>query len=114
MKITLAIFFAVFALKGSALTTNQVEIIVASIYRLEGGDKAKAPYGILSVKVKGKEDAKRICENTVRNNWRRWEKAGKKGKYFDFLADRYCPPSADPQGNKNWKKNIRKISGLDL
>jgi hypothetical protein len=26
-----------------------------------------------------------------------------------FLADRYCPPSADPIGNRNWRRNITLI-----
>lgn len=25
------------------------------------------------------------------------------------LADRYCPPSVDPAGNRNWKRNIHKL-----
>lgn len=86
-----------------------VSNVVAAIYRVEGGDKTKYPYGIKSVKVSGKDEAKRVCENTVRNNLARWRKAGAKGEYLDFLADRYCPPSVDPKGNLNWKNNIKKI-----
>lgn len=86
-----------------------VSNVVAAIYRVEGGDKTKYPYGIKSVKVSGKDEAKRVCENTVRNNLARWRKAGAKGEYLDFLADRYCPPSADPKGNLNWKNNIKLI-----
>jgi hypothetical protein len=52
--------------------------------------------------------------NTIRNNHTRWIRAGKPGKFLDFLADRYCPKSADPVGNRNWKKNVRSISGLDF
>lgn len=39
-----------------------------AIYKAAGGDKAKVPYGILSVPVKDKQDAHRICLNTIRNN----------------------------------------------
>jgi len=56
----------------------------------------------------------KVCLNTIRNNHRRWEAAGKPGKFLDFLADRYCPKSADPVGNRNWKKNVKSISGLDF
>lgn len=83
--------------------------VVNAIYRVEGGEKARSPYGVLSVKVKSPADARRVCENTVRNNWTRWEKAGRPGHFLDFLADRYCPPSADPKGNRNWKKNIHLL-----
>ena len=82
------------------------EKIVNAIYKVEGGAKTKHPYGILSVKTK---DPRRVCMNTVRNNYIRWQKAGSKGDYLDYLADVYCPKSADPVGNKNWHKNIHAL-----
>jgi hypothetical protein len=85
------------------------EQIASAIYRLEGGTKAKSPYGILSVKVRSTEHARQVCLTTIRNNRARWIKAGAKGDYLDFLADRYCPPSVDAVGNRNWKKNIHKL-----
>jgi len=91
---------------------NDAEYITAvadAIYRVEGGAKTRFPYGIKSVKVSGEAEARRVCENTIRNNLARWRKAGAQGEYLDFLADRYCPPSVDPTGNFNWKKNIKKI-----
>lgn len=99
----------------NVLATNDLNTIVSAIYQLEGGAKTKFPYGIKSIDTKGDvKYAKRICENTVRNNYQRWIKAGKKGKFFDYLADVYCPPKADKQGNINWKKNIRQLTKLDL
>ena len=86
-----------------------VDRVISAIYRVEGGAKTKYPYGIKSVKVSGTAEAKRVCQNTVRNNWKRWERAGRPGDYLDFLADRYCPPSVDPQGNFRWKNNIHQI-----
>jgi hypothetical protein len=82
------------------------EKIVDAIYRVEGGEKTKHPYGILSVKT---SDPRKVCLNTVKNNYIRWQKAGSKGDYLDYLADVYCPPSADPTGNKNWHKNIHAL-----
>lgn len=105
---------------AAPLPDPTVNKIVDSIYKLEGGDKTRYPYGIKSIPIKGdtaearRAYARRICRNTVVNNWRRWEDAGGTGSYFVFLATRYCPPSADPVGHKNWINNIRKISGLDL
>ena len=95
------------ALPASAL---DAERIADAIYRVEGGAKAKVPYGILSIPVKNEAHARRICLNTIRNNHKRWIAAGKPGDYLDFLADRYCPPSADPVGNRNWKKNIKQLT----
>ena len=80
--------------------------IVAAIYQVEGGSKARVPYGILSVRVASREEARRVCYRTVQNNHTRWLKAGRPGSFLHYLANRYCPPSADPRGNRNWKANI--------
>lgn len=100
------------------LATNSLALdanrIADAIYRVEGGSKAKAPYGILSIKVSSEQQARKICINTIKNNHTRWINAGRPGKYLDFLADRYCPKAHDPVGNRNWKRNIRRISGLDF
>jgi len=40
-------------------------------------------------------------------NRNHWKAAGRPGKFIAFLADRYVPISEDPQGNKNWKANVR-------
>ena len=68
-------------------------------------------YGVRSVKVKSKEEAQRILDNSVRNNRLRWEKAGKPGKFVDFMGKRWAPIGAenDPKGlNVNWARNVRE------
>lgn len=85
------------------------EILADAIYRQEGGDKSRHPYGVMSIKPKDKADARKIAINTARNNYKRWQQAGEPGAYLDFLANRYVPASADPQGNINWRANIGKI-----
>lgn len=91
------------------------ERLVNAIYKIEGGDRTKYPYGIKSIDTKGdKEAARRICLNTINRNYSRWIKAGKPGSYLDFLGNRFCPAVDDPEGNRNWRKNIKKISGLDF
>lgn len=85
------------------------DVLLASINRAEGGDKASVPFGILSVKTKGKADARQIALNTAKNNFRRWNQAGQPGAYLDFLANKYTPIQDDPVGNKNWKSNVSKI-----
>ena len=99
---------------GEEISAEKVNRIVSAIYKIEGGDKARVPYGILGVKVKNKAEARRVCENTVRNNWKRWEKAGKKGDYLTFLAARYCPHQVDPIGNRRWNRNIRAVLGASF
>lgn len=96
--------------KRNPLTTNDVNQIVQAIYRTEGGDKTTHPYGIIIGKRKfTKEEAKRICENTVRNNYTRWQRSNSTEGFINYLANVYCPVSADPKGNANWKKNMKKF-----
>jgi hypothetical protein len=83
--------------------------IVSAIYWVEGGPKASSPYGVLAVPCATKKECKRVCLNTVKNTRQRWHEAGRPGDFLDFLADRYCPPSVDKNGNLRWKKNIRAI-----
>jgi hypothetical protein len=109
MKTALLIGLVLLVNSAVAQTTEQVNRIVNAIYYVEGGPKAKVPYGILSVRVKNKEDARKICFNTVKNNIARWQKQTQEKDFLVFLANRYCPPSVDPKGNANWKKNIKAI-----
>lgn len=90
------------------LSATHAERIADAIYVVEGGSKAQVPYGILSMKVNGKAHARQICLNTIRNTHARWIKAGAKGNFLNYLADRYCPP-ADSTGNANWKRNIHSL-----
>lgn len=96
---------------ASNYSTNDFPRIVAAIYKVEGGAGAKYKYGIVSVKVKDDNEAKRICLNTVKNNYWRWKKAGGKGNFIEFLGARYAPIGVgnDPRNlNKNWIKNMKR------
>src|SRR5690348_1279901 len=74
--------------------------IVDSIYKIEGGNKTKYPYGIKSIKT---NNPRQVCLNTVRNTWIRWENSNKKYDFITFLGNRFCPVSGDKTGlNKNW------------
>lgn len=44
---------------------------------------------------------------TIIKNRKRWTAAGRPGGFIDFLGNRYCPASADAEGNKNWKANVK-------
>ncbi len=90
------------------INSNYCNKIVAGIWKVEGSDKTKYPFGIKSINTGGDiVKAERICRKTVENNWIRYQKSNKLNSFLDFLADRYCPPSADPRGNINWKRNIK-------
>jgi hypothetical protein len=92
---------------SAALPEIEANRYVDAIYRAEGGTKTRHPYGVLSVKVASAEEARQVCFRTVQNNHSRWLRAHSKSPFVDFLADRYCPPSADFAGNARWKKNVR-------
>ena len=104
-----ALKLATFLLLSCSAFAASDEQIADAVYRIEGGARARVPYGILSVKVRDASHARLVCLATIRNNRIRWIKAGQPGSYLDYLADKYCPRSADPIGNKNWKRNIHKL-----
>jgi len=108
-------FFVVVVLAFSqnlyASTPEYFNKVVDKIYIIEGGKKAKVPYGILSVKT---NNPRKVCYNTVRNNYKRWLKAGRPGTYLQFLASRYAPigVSNDPRNlNSNWYRNLSFYMG---
>jgi hypothetical protein len=102
-------WFLIFAGVSTQARASEIPVdkIVNAVYKIEGGARAKKPFGILSVPCNDYADCRRVCANTVRNNYRRWKKAGRPGEYLKFLADRYAPVSAH-ELNKNWLPNIRK------
>ena len=102
----LGVAMACFPTEANAYTDEQ---LATAIWYAEGGARAVKPYGILSVKVSGAAEARRVCLNTIRNNRARWQKAGAKGDYLEFLANRYCPVGAenDNGSNKYWLRNVR-------
>lgn len=95
---------------ASEIPADYANRIADAIYVAEGGAKAKVPYGILSVRVRDKTHAREVCLRTIRANWRRWEDAGRKEPYLEFLARRYAPVGAknDPKGlNMHWLRNVK-------
>ena len=113
--LTFSLIFAIFQGFSAEVRNNQqfmpisenyLNKVVGAIFIAEGGNNTKWPYGIKSIKT---NNPKRICENTVRNHYIRWQQWGKTNSFLISLADRYCPQSVDRQGNTNWKKNIQKL-----
>ena len=79
--------------------------LLKAIDRAEGGRKARKPYGILSVPVRNREHARRVCLRTIRSALEDWDG---RGDFIAFLAVRYVPPSVDPVGHRNWVRNVRR------
>jgi len=95
-----------FAPMSDAQLETKYGKIADAIYKVEGGAKTKHPYGVLSIKT---DNPRHVCLVTIYHNEVRWQDAGGNGDYLDYLANVYCPKSADPVGNKNWKTNIHKF-----
>lgn len=84
---------------------------VNAIFKAEGGSSATYLYGIRSVKYSTPEEARRICFNTVRNNYTRWLEANTTQTFLEFLGDKYCPTTgklseSERRLNIHWKTNV--------
>ncbi len=93
--------------KATGALNPSDEEIADAIYLAEGGARAKAPFGILSVKCEGYDDCRKICLNTIRNNRKRYAEYGYKQykTFLEFLWHRYAPPEIHPL-NRFWLKNV--------
>ena len=86
------------------------EQVVQAIYQTEGGSHTKHPYGILQTfKHTSPHDA---ALNTVKHALKDYKLHNVDRAFIYFLADRYCPPSTDSVGNRNWKVNMVRILHL--
>jgi len=91
------------------IPTYEINQVVSAIYRTEGGTHTRYPYGIRSIRT---TTPRECCFRTVRNEAIRLH-VSHVDRYFIYcLADRYCPPSCDKQGNLNWKHNMIAILHL--
>ena len=91
------------------LSNQDINLIADAIYHAEGGERAKKPFGILSVRCDGYKDCRGIAVNTIRSNFRRWSESRSHEDFLTYLARVYAPETAvnDPTGlNRNWVKNV--------
>jgi hypothetical protein len=86
---------------------TNIAAIVAAIYIVEGGTRARVPFGIESVRVDSFAEAQRVCRNTVVNNLGRWRQRGAPGCFYDWLGTVYVG-EANPRGQRNWKANMKR------
>jgi len=81
-----------------------ISALVAAIYLAEGGSHTSHPYGILSVHT---TNPRSVCLRTVEHALQEYPTHHIDKGFINFLANKYCPPSVDKKGNKNWKHNVR-------
>lgn len=90
-----------------ALPIN-VEGMVNAIGKAE--NSVRYPFGVKSIDTKGNVAyARKVCRQSVVNNIKRWEKAGKPMPFIAFMGARYSPTRGatdDPKSlNSNWVRN---------
>lgn len=94
------------SVEPSTAGTNLSDRAIADAIRLaEGRTRGVHRYGIRT--ARSEADGRRTCLLTIEANRGRWKASGARGEFVDFLADRYCPPSCDPVGNRKWKRNVK-------
>jgi hypothetical protein len=90
-----------------AITIDQ---LANAIYRTEGSANTRWPYGIKQ--HYNHTTPRQACVNTIIHAEHDWHIVKIDRHFIYLLADRYCPPSVDKQGNLNWKHNMVAILHL--
>ena len=105
ISVGLIVLFAIILL-AQICRAEEIDVpkLCNAIYKAEGGASATWLYGIRSVKYNDAAEAEQICLNSIRNNIKRWEKAGKPDDFITYMGKRYCPPTAHSK-NVHWVKN---------
>lgn len=86
---------------GKVSIPYSIEQIANAIYKAEGGNKTRHPYGIL--KKYKHTTPRQACINTIKHAKADWNG---KGDFIVVLGSRYCPVNAHPL-NRNWVKNVK-------
>lgn len=96
------------SLQNHLLANELVPQISGAVKVAEGNPRN---HGVLSVHTTDSGDASRVLNNSVYNNFVRWEQDGRPGKFVDYMQHRWAPIGAknDPSNlNVNWAGNVRK------
>ncbi len=101
------------AAKRNNCTGNDLLILLAIRMSEKGGPGRE--FGILHPKAQAliEKQPERSLEiqagwaaATIIKNRGRWRQGGRRSNFINFLGNRYCPKEVDPEGNRNWKKNV--------
>ena len=111
-KISKQLLFAKPTMKLSDAQEEFLQKVVIPNFKLAikvaEGDPTR--YGVRSIPTSSPEEADKILENSIKNNYIRWMQAGSPGKFVDFMQQRWAPIGAenDPRNlNMNWAPNVR-------
>jgi len=98
---------------SNKLSSGDVRQISTAIYKIE--NSTKYPFGVRSINTHGDyATAQKICENTIKNNFRRWNQTNKSIDFLTYLGNVYCPTKgkitlSEKKYNKYWIINIHKL-----
>jgi hypothetical protein len=108
MRLTLAILLC-WSVAAEPLSPRLAGDIADALWLAEGGHRARQHFGITTVMVRDYAHARAITLAVIRQEWDRWERAGRRGPFVDALCARWCPRKTDPRGNANLRRNMRLI-----
>ena len=76
--------------------------------RLQENGRDGLQFGIMNSKAYNLDTQAGWAAATIIKNRARWIERGRPCyDFIEFLANRYCPAEDDPEGNINWKQNVR-------
>ena len=77
---------------------------------IKSAENNKGNFGVLSEKFGSIEEANKILNNSIENNFSRWIQAGKPMPFVDFMQLRWAPVGVKNDKddlNLNWRPNVR-------
>lgn len=81
--------------------------ILLAIRKAENG-RDGLQFGVMNPKAYNLDTQAGWASATIIKNRARWIERGRPCyDFIEFLSNRYCPPEDDPEGNVNWKRNVR-------
>ena len=99
---------------GAEMNDAKANQIADAIKQIE--NSSKYPYGVKSLPIKGNNQIEReaygrkICINTIKLNYQRWQNTDKSIDYLTFLGLYYCPNvEGNRQSYTNWIRNIHAL-----
>lgn len=85
------------ASEGNITQINPI-LIANAIYKAEGGEKTRHPYGVMT--TYRHTTPRQACINTINHAYKRWNG---RGDFIVFLGKTYSPPDINP----NWVRLVK-------
>jgi len=96
------------AIRNKCTGRENFRILLA--IRLQENGEPGLEFGIMHPDANDLDSQAGWAAATIVKNRQRWLRAGRPGDFITFLGMRYCPPSVDLEGHKNWVRNVTYLS----